>query len=147
MAIRTGTIRGRHGRVAALLMLTPMMILNASQAMTLCVSRDGHVAVELLVQDRCVCNTPASESRGFLVDATLDITDGRDLSCTDLAMPPGACSTHPTLTPSKAAAIGLATIPPALPSAITDMSRDNAHLPSPAPVCYHAPLNSIVLQV
>jgi hypothetical protein len=147
MATRLGIIPGRYGRVATLLMLTPMMLLNAAQTMTLCVGHDGHVAVELLVQDHCVCNTPTSESHDLFVDATLNITDGRDLSCTDLAIPTGVCSVRPAPAPSKAVFMSLTTTPPLLSPALTDTSRTNSRESSLASGCYYAPLNSIILRV
>ena len=148
MDMKTRPIQGRCGRIAVLLVLTPMMMmLNASQAMTLCVSHDGRVAIELVVQDHCACEVQTSGANSALMDAASRVIDGQSQSCTDYAIPVGSCGLRPALVTSKAAAAGPATAPP-LPSPVAlDVTESAALASPPAFTCYYTPLDSIILQV
>ncbi|MCX5645728.1 MAG: hypothetical protein NTZ17_13785 [Phycisphaerae bacterium] len=147
MSTKTRPIQGRCGRIAVLLVLTPMMALNASQAMTLCVGHDGHVATELIVQDHCACEVQTSGANSALMDAASRVIDGQSQSCTDYAIPVGSCGLRPAWVTSKAASAGPATAPPRPSLAVIDVIQIASPESPPAFPCYYTPLNNIILQV
>jgi hypothetical protein len=130
-------------------LLTPMMTLNASQAMTLCVSGDGHTAIELVIGDRCTCELrPSGEDADSVrVSGPSHLMDGRSLSCTDMSVPVGSCDGR---TASGAVKAGLASpvaAPPLpLPATIDALATPRCESP-PLLACYSALLDSIILRV
>ncbi|RPJ59936.1 MAG: hypothetical protein EHM24_27535 [Acidobacteria bacterium] len=137
----------RCGRIAVLLALSPMMMLNASQALTLCVGHDGRVAVELVVQGRCACEVPTTDVESTAVDTASHLEEGADASCTDLAIPVGACGSRSAPATSKVAAAGPGTALPLLPPAALDAIESTGLAPPPAFICHCTPLSSIILRV
>jgi hypothetical protein len=147
MGMKNRPIQGGCRRIAVLLVLTPMMVLNASQAMTLCVGRDGHVAIELVVQDRCTCEVRTSGADGIVVGAASRVLDGRSLLCADYAIPVGSCGVRAVAVTSEAASVSPATTP-ALPSlAVIDVIQIASPESPPALLCHYTPLNCIILLV
>lgn len=146
MSTKTRTTPGRWRRITALLTLTPMLLLNASQATILCVGQDGHVAVELVLQDRCTCQEQTPGPQSVLVDVAARIVDVQSNSCTDFAMPVGSCGVRVAPVTDKAIVANLAPLPPLLSSSAFDTlgspSRDVAALS-----CCRAPLDGIILRV
>ena len=140
-------VQGRCGRIAVLLALTPMMMLNASQAMTLCVSHDGRVAIELVVQDHCACEVQPLGANSALMDAASLLIDRQSQSCTDYAIPVGSCGSRVAPATSKATSVGPATAPPLPSPAAIDMIPIASPESPPAFPCYYTPLNNIILQV
>jgi hypothetical protein len=130
-----------------LLLLTPMMVLNASQAMTLCVGHDGHVAIELVVQDHCTCEVRTSGADNAVVGAASRVIDGRSLSCADYAIPVGSCGVCAAPVTSEAAFVGPATAPPLSSPAAIDAIQIAPPESPPAFICHYTPLNSIILRV
>ena len=149
MDMKKGPVQGGCGRSVVLLLLTPMMTLNASQAMTLCIRSDGHVAIELVIQDRCTCEmrTSGVEADSIPTIVTSCVADGRGTSCTDLSVPIGVCGSRMAPDTSNANAVGWMTAPP-LPWPATLDAINVASPESPPPlVPHHAPLDSIILRV
>jgi hypothetical protein len=145
--MKTKPIQGRCGRIVVLLVLTPMMTLNASQAMTLCVGDDGRVAIELLVQDHCACRAQTPGADSVLVGAASRIMDGRGQSCTDLAIPVGSCGIRVTPAASNAIPAGPTAAPPLPSPAALDAIQIVWLASPPAFTCYYCPLNSIILRL
>ncbi|MCX5643565.1 MAG: hypothetical protein NTZ17_02595 [Phycisphaerae bacterium] len=145
--MKTRPIQGGCGRIAVLLVLTPMMVLNASQAMTLCVGHDGHIAIELVVQDRCTCEVRTSGADGIVVGAASRAIDGQSPSYADYAIPVGSCGVRAAPVTSEAVFVGPATAP-LLPSpAAIDVIQIASPESPPALICHYTPLNSIILLV
>ena len=145
--MKTRPIQGRCGRIAVLLALTPMMMLNASQAMTLCVSHDGHVAIELLVGDHCTCKVRTASADNVLMGAASQLMDGRSHACSDFIIPVGSCSVRAAPATSKAMAGAAATAPPLpLPAVIDAIESASPESPPTFP-CYYTPLCSVILRV
>jgi hypothetical protein len=135
------------GRIAVLLVLTPMMMLNASQAMTLCVGQDGHVALELLVGDHCTCEVRATGAGDARIDGASRLLDGRSQSCSDFVVPVGACGVRA----APATATGIprtpdAALPLPLPAALDTIGLAPPESP-PLLSCYGTPLGSVILRV
>lgn len=72
-----------------MILLTPITTLNASQALTLCVGHDGHVALELLVQDRCTCEI--RDAAGDAMAGSPRVMEDSGLPCMDIPIPGGSC--------------------------------------------------------
>ena len=130
-----------------LLLLTPMMTLNASQAMTLCVSGDGHAAIELVIGDRCTCELPASgaSADGIRVSGPSHLMDGRSMSCTDMSVPIGSCDGRTASGTLKTVFTSSPAAPP-LPAAIDALETALCESP-PRWACYSTALDSIILRV
>jgi len=149
MSMQNRPMQGKCGRIAVLLLLSPMMTLNASQATTLCVGHDGHVAIELVVDDHCTCEVRTSGTGADHVPAgtASSVMDERQQSCTDLSIPIGSCGSRTAPVPSKADSSGPATAP-AFPSPAATGEVEIASPESPPTfIRYYTPLNSIILQV
>lgn len=127
------------------MLLTPMMTLNASQAMTLCVSGDGHTAIELVIGDRCTCEQPSSDAHGIRVSGPSHLMDGRSMSCTDMSVPIGSCAGRTALGTLKAVFTNPIAAPP-LPAAIDALEAALCESP-PRWACYSTALDSIILRV
>ncbi len=127
-------------------MLAPLMMLNASQAMTLCVRGHGDVALELLVEGHCTCEmgTSDADSSGSTVDvASRGINDG-GWPCLDIPIPTSSCDRRVSLAaeshpPCLAGAGGPE---PAMVDLSCAMTRAFSTLPT-----HHTPLKTILLQV
>lgn len=137
---------GRCGRTAVLLMLSPMMILNVSQAMTLCVRGAGDVALELLVQDHCTCEmgTPGADSSGSLADAALGGVGDSGWPCLDIPIPTNSCDSRMSLAAAShpLCLAGAGGPEPAMVDPPCAMTRALRTFPT-----HHAPLETILLQV
>ncbi len=96
MKTKTRPMPGRYGRIAVLLTLSPLMMLNVSQAMTLCVRGAGDVALELLVQDHCTCemDTPGADSSGSLADVAPGGMGDGGWPCLDIPIPTSSCDSR-----------------------------------------------------
>jgi hypothetical protein len=137
------------GRTLVLLLLTPMMTLNVSQAMTLCVSGDGRTAIELVIGGRCTCELPPSGASddGGRVSGPSHLMDGRSLSCTDMSVPVGSCNGRTAPGTAKAGFASPVATPPLPPPATID-ARETAFGESPPLLaCYSVLLDSIILRV
>ena len=135
------------GRIAVLLVLTPMMMLNASQAMVLCVGQNGHVAIELLVGDHCTCEVPTTNADDAHIDGTSRLLDGRSQSCTDFVVPVGSCGLRaaPATSVLTCGALAAAPLQPLL---VAIDAIDLVSPGSPPPLsCYCTPLGSVILRV
>jgi len=137
---------GRCGRLAVLLTLTPLMMLNVSQAMTLCVRGAGDVALELLVQDHCTCEmaTPGASESGSLADvASRGMGDG-GWPCLDIPIPTSSCDRRANLAAAShpPCLSGAGGPEPAMVDSSCAMTRALRIFPAP-----HAPLKTILLQV
>ncbi len=149
MCTKNRSIRRRCGRTLVLVLLTPMMTLNASQAMTLCVSGDGHTAIELVIGDRCTCELrPLGEDAdGARVGGPSHLMDGRSLSCMDMSVPVGSCDGRSAPGTSKAglaSPIAAPLLPP--PATIDALATPRCESP-PLLACYSTGLDSIILRV
>jgi hypothetical protein len=82
-----------------LLMLTPLMMLNVSQAMTLCVRGQGDVALELLIEGHCTCEigTPHADSGGSSVDVVSPGANEGGRPCLDIPIPTSSCDRRMSL--------------------------------------------------
>ena len=147
MSTKTRPIQGKCGRIAVLLALTPMMLLNASQAMTLCVGRDGHVAIELVVQDHCACDTPASGPGSARADGAAHLADGPCWLCTDFAVPVAAHNGRTAPLSAKAISSGLGAMPPLSAPALLDTGESTAPQAAQAFLSFYTPLGNILLRV
>jgi hypothetical protein len=127
------------------MLLTPMMTLNASQAITLCVNSDGHAAIELLIGDRCTCEQQPSDAHGVRMSGLSHLMDGRSLSCTDMSVPVGSCDGRSALGTAKAGLASPIAAPP-LPPTIDTMEAALGESP-PALACHSTLLDSIILRV
>jgi hypothetical protein len=139
-------IQNGCGRIAVLLALTPMMMLNASQAMTLCVSQDGHVAIELLIGDHCVCEVRTAGADNVRIDAAARLLDGRSQSCTDFVVPVGACGVRAAPATSTVVYGAPAALPVPLAAAIDALGIPSPESP-PALSSPYTPLHGIILRV
>jgi hypothetical protein len=108
--MKNRSIQGRFGRMAALVLLIPMTMFNASQALTFCVRHDGRMAIEPVIEDHCPCGKAPTGGRSpvghqtqshfsnadpdgtTVVVATLSVADTPCQSCTDLSIPVGLCN-------------------------------------------------------
>jgi hypothetical protein len=146
MKTKTGPMPGRYGRTAVLLMLSPMMLLNVSQAMTLCVRGAGDVALELLVGDHCTCEmgAPDTDSNGSLADTASSGMGAGDWPCLDIPIPTSSCDSRMSLAAAAHSPCFFGTAGPV--SALVDLSgaMTRASKTSSPP---HAPLETILLQV
>ena len=131
------------------MLLTPMMMVNASQAMTLCVSGDGHTAIELVIGDRCTCELPSSgaSADGVRVSGPSHLMDGRSLSCTDMSVPVGSCDGRTAPGTLKADLASPAAAPPLPPPATIDAMATALCESPPFLACYSTLLDSIILRV
>lgn len=139
----------RCARTFVLLLLTPMMMLNVSQAMTLCVSGDGRTAIELVIGDCCTCELPASgaDADSVRVSGPSHLMDGRDLSCTDMSVPIGSCDRR-TASGIAKARLASPTAARLLPPSATIDARETPRCESPPSLaCYSTLLDSIILRV
>ncbi len=137
---------GRCGRIAVLLMLAPLMMLNASQAMTLCVRGHGDVALELLVGGHCTCEmgTPDADSSGSVAEvASRSISDG-GWPCLDIPIPTSSCDRRVSLAAASHPPCfsGAGGPEPAMVDSSCAMTRALRTFPA-----LHAPLETILLQV
>ena len=137
---------GRCGRIAVLLMLAPLMMLNVSQAMTLCVRGHGEVALELLVEGHCTCEmgTPGADSSGSVEDAvSRGINDG-GWPCLDIPIPTSSCDRRVSLAASSQppCLAGAGGPEPAMTDPPCAAVRGSRAFPAPP-----APLKTILLQV
>ena len=137
---------GRCGRVAVLLALSLILLLNTSQAMTLCVRGSGDVALELLVEGRCTCEmgTPDADSGGSVVDvASRGISEG-GWPCLDIPIPTSSCDRRVSLAADSQAPCFSGADGPgaAMTNAPCAVVRGLTTFPTP-----HAPLETILLQV
>jgi len=137
---------GRCGRIAVLLMLAPLMMLNVSQAMTLCVRGHGEVALELLVEGHCTCEmgTPDADSSRSVADAASHGIDAGGWPCLDIPIPTSSCDRRVSLAadshpPCLAGVGGPGPVMMNPPCAVVRGLRT-----FPAP---RAPLETILLQV
>ena len=145
MKTKTRPMPGRCGRIAILLMLAPLMTLNVSQAMTLCVRGNGNLALELLVEDHCTCEmeSPGAPSGGAAVSMA-SARPGGGWPCLDIPIPTSSCDRRASL----AAASGPHCFPgvsgsgPAMVDSSCAMTLALRIFPAP-----HAPLETILLQV
>jgi len=146
MKVQKKLLAGRCGRTAVLLMLSPMMLLNVSQAMTLCVRGAGDVALELLVGDHCTCEmgAPDTDSGGALADTASSGMGAGDWPCLDIPIPTSSCDSRMSLAAAAHSPCFFGTAGPE--SAMVDLScgmtRAARTFPTP-----HAPLETILLQV
>ena len=131
------------------MLLTPMMMLNVSQAMTLCVSGDGRTALELVIGDRCTCEQPPSgaSADGVRVSGPSRLMDGRDLSCTDMSVPIGSCDGRTASGTAKAGPTSPIAAPPLPPPATIDALEMPRCESPPLWACYSTLLDSIILRV
>lgn len=153
--VRVAKREGRRLGLMVLVLLAPVTMLNASQALTLCVRHDGRIAVEPVVEGRCPCETHASSPNpdGTAVVSTPDLAEMSCQSCTDLSIPPGLC-----LEPGRAKGFSpLRAAPPAgpawgnhagmpLPVAL-GVGETTPFESPPDRVSYPIPLDSIILRV
>jgi hypothetical protein len=145
--MKTGLTPSKCGRTAVLLVLTPMMMLNASQAVTLCVGHDGHIAIELLVGDHCTCEMRTAGANDVLISATSRLMEGRSLSCSDFVVPIGACGVRTARAASTVIPGAPAATPPLpLPAAIDALDIASLESP-PAFSCHYTPLCGVILRV
>ncbi len=154
-AKRQSVLRG-CGRTIVLVLLTPITMLNASQALTLCVGHDGRVALELLVQDRCTCEMRpcGTDAPGDAISGSTRVADGSGLPCMDIPIPGGSCDdrarVHASPTHKGRCPIPIGVAGP-LGHSLTFM--DSITGPGDAPrsllasVSHSRPLDSILLQV
>ena len=146
MKTTTRPIPDRYGRSAVLLMLTPLMMLNVSQAMTLCVRGHGDVVLELLVEDHCTCElgTPGAGSGGSLASIASDSLDAGGWPCLDIPIPTSSCDRRVGLAADSHAPCltGVDGRAPAMANSSRAMIRALRTIPAP-----HAPLETVVLQV
>ncbi len=146
MKTKTRPRPGRCGRSVVLLMLMPLMMLNVSQALTLCVRGHGDVALELLVDDHCTCEmgVPDADAGGSTVGVVSRGTGDGGWPCLDIPIPTSSCDRRVSLAAHSQ--------PPYLPGAGGPEPvlmkppgaavRDFRIFPTP-----HAPLETILLQV
>ncbi len=129
-----------------LLMLTPLMTLNVSQAMTLCVRGHGDVALELLVDDHCTCEMgmPDADSGGSTVGVVSRGTGEGGWPCLDSPIPTSSCDRRMSLAADSHASClaGISGPDPALMKPPCAAVRDFRIFLTP-----HAPLETILLQV
>ena len=127
-----------------LLALSLLMTLNTSQAMTLCVRGAGGVALELLVEDHCVCemNTPGTDSSGSLA-ASGGMSDG-GWPCLDIPIPTSSCDRRVSLAAASQplCLAGAGGPDPVMANSSCAMTRALLIFPTPP-----APLETILLQV
>jgi hypothetical protein len=146
MKTRTRPRPGRCGRTVVLLMLTPLMLLNVSQAMTLCVRGHGDMALELVVQDRCACeiSTPGASSSDSLASIASDGLDAGGWPCLDIPIPTSSCDRRVSLAADAQAPClaGVRGPEPAMANSSCAMTRALRTIPAS-----HAPLETILLQV
>jgi hypothetical protein len=90
---------GRCGRIAVLLMLAPLMMLNVSQAMALCVRGGGEVALELLVEGHCTCElgAPDADSGGSTLEVASRGSSEGGWPCLDIPIPTSSCDRRVSL--------------------------------------------------
>jgi len=146
MSTKIGPIQGRCSRTGVLLMMTPLLLLNASQAMTLCVRGDGQVALELLVQGHCICDvsTPGAETSESLAGTASHGAGDGGQPCMDIPIPTSTCESRTSSAADSQ--------PPCLSGcdnpemAMTQPSCATTHGSSTVPT-YPAPLATILLQV
>jgi len=146
MKMKTGPMPGRCGRTAVLLMLAPLMMLNVSQAMTLCVRGHGDVALELLVEDHCTCEmgAPGAGSSGSLAGMAPDGIDAGGWPCLDIPIPTSSCDSRMSLAMAAHAPclVGAGGPEPAKMNPPCAAIRESRIVPAP-----HIPLETILLQV
>jgi hypothetical protein len=140
--------QARLGKIVALMLLTPMAMFNASQALTLCVRHDGRVAIEPVIEGHCPCGThPSGADPEQATAGALRSTNKPCQSCADLSLPIGLCQSG-----SKEKAPGAGnqgsllsftpqTISVCNPGEVTPFESP------PDWICYHTPLKSIILRV
>ncbi len=137
---------GRWGRIAVLLTLSPLMMLNVSQAMTLCVRGAGDVAVELLVGDHCTCemDTSGADSSGPLAGMASGGMGAGDWPCLDIPIPTSSCDSRMSLAANShpPCLAGAGSPEPAMVNPPGAVVRSLGIFPAP-----HAPLETILLQV
>ncbi len=137
---------GRFGRSVVLLMLTPLLMLNVSQAMTFCVRGDGAVALELLVEGRCTCEmgTPDADAGGPTVDTMSRGTHEGGWPCLDIPIPTSSCDRRLSLAADSQSPClaGAPSLEPAMLNPPCAVFRGLRIFPTP-----YAPLETILLQV
>ncbi len=154
-AKRQSVLRG-CGRTIVLVLLTPITTLNASQALTLCVGYDGHMALEMLVQDRCTCEIRSSEAdpQRDAIAGSARVMDGSNLPCLDIPIPGSSCDdrmrAHPSprdgrQRPAPISFAGLTNHSLSFVNSIT-VADDTTQSSLPT-IRYCTPLDSILLQV
>jgi hypothetical protein len=135
-----------HASVFVLLSLVAM--LNASQAMVLCVGSDGHVAIEPAGHDHCADGMHLCESDAAVHDTNLvpDAGGARCHGCTDISLAdaigsdPGASAAAKSVSAAMLVGASQSQIAPNDAASI-DISA------SASLILYHVPLRSIMLQV
>jgi len=130
------------------MLLSLVGALNASQAMVLCIGRDGHVAIEPVGHNHCADGTHKCESDAAVHDTVLapDMGGTHCGGCTDISMAqtigsdPGASAASKIVSAGLFAVLVAPQIPPDDAACIDSLA--SAHL-----IFDHVPLRSIVLQV
>jgi hypothetical protein len=127
-------------------MLTPLLMLNVSQAMTLCVRGHGDVALELLVDGHCTCEmeTADTDASGSVAQVTSRGGNEGGWPCLDIPVPTSSCDRRVSLAanaqpPCLSGTGGPASAMMNPPCAVSPDFRI-----SPTP---HTPLETILLQV
>lgn len=129
-----------------LLMLTPLLMLNVSQAMTLCVRGHGDVALELLVDDHCTCEmgVPDADSGGSTVGVVSRGTGEGGWPCLDIPIPTSSCDRRVSLVGDSQPPCFFGPSGPESARADSSCAIARALTAFPIP---HAPLETILLQV
>jgi len=137
---------GRCGTSAVLLALSLVMMLNTSQAMTLCVRGNGRVALELLVQGHCTCeiDTAGANSSESVADVASHGSGADSTPCMDIPIPTSSCDRRVSLAAnSQPPCVASARGPePAMTNPPGAVVRGLRAFPT-----HHRPLETILLQV
>ena len=149
MSMKNGPGQGRRSRVVILLLLSPMMMVNTSQATTLCVRDDGRVAIELVVDGHCTCEVHASCAGADHAPAAAALCAAEEHSqaCNDLSIPVGSCRGRPAPATPKAGFGGLLAAPASPGLATADVTQIRWPESPPIFLHYYTPLDSIILRV
>lgn len=127
-------------------MLAPLMMLNVSQAMTLCVRGHGDVALELLVAGHCTCEMgmPDADSGESTVGVASRGSNDSGWPCLDIPIPTSSCDRRVSLAAhaQPPCLAGTGGPEPAMRSPPCAAARGLRIFPTP-----HAPLETILLQV
>jgi hypothetical protein len=107
-------------------------MLNASQAMVLCVGHDGHLAVEVAGHNHC---------RGG------HASDSHCRPCTDIPIPIGPCTEHNAADKLVPGSVYLVAPLSLLQTAPADVETVVASVSPVILISFYTPLRSIVLQV
>jgi len=115
-----------------LVLLSFVVMLNASQTMVLCVGHDGHVAVELAGHNHC---------RGE------HASDSHCCPCTDIPIPIGPCTEHNAADRVVPGSVHLAATLSLTQTTMAEVESSFASASPAIPTSFYTPLRSIVLQV